>query len=74
MAIPEQAADNIDSEVEHMPEKMRAGSTMATSEASLGHEAVARLSAAREDFAAPRISIQEITQATVEAQSATRRF
>lgn len=63
---------SIGSEVQHIAEKIRAASSQATSEASLGHAVVVRLNAAREDLAALGMSMQDILQTAVEAETATR--
>lgn len=63
---------SIGSEVQHISEKIRAASSKATSEASLGHEVVARLKAAGDDLAALSASMQDILETAVEAESATR--
>ncbi|KFD30133.1 methyl-accepting chemotaxis protein [Sphingobium yanoikuyae] len=63
---------NVGNEVKHIAEKIRAASMQATSEASLGHEVVARLKAARDDLAALGLNMQDILQTAVEADSATR--
>lgn len=63
---------SIGREVQHIAEKIRAASTQATSEASLGHEVVARLKVARDDLAALGMNMQDILQTAVEAESATR--
>lgn len=67
-----QLSASVGSEVQHIAEKIRAASSQATSEASLGHQVVARLKAASDDLAALGTSMQDILQTAVEAESATR--
>ncbi|WP_260924623.1 methyl-accepting chemotaxis protein [Novosphingobium sp. 9] len=63
---------SIGSEVQRIAAKIRAASTQATSEASLGHDVVARLKVARDDLASLGMNMQDILQTAVEAESATR--
>ncbi|MCE7798166.1 methyl-accepting chemotaxis protein [Sphingobium sufflavum] len=65
-------AASIVEEIKRVANKVRASSALATKEAQLGHEVVARLKTAREELAALNTGTQEIVQTTVEAESATR--
>lgn len=65
-------ADGIGMEVQRIAAMVRAASALATSEASLGHEVVARLRAAQTDLAALGMGAQDILLTTIEAENATR--
>jgi methyl-accepting chemotaxis protein len=65
-------AATIGEDIRRIAGKVRASSELATSEARLGHEVVARLKTAREDLAALGAGTQDILQTAVEAESASR--
>ncbi|HUD27602.1 MAG TPA: methyl-accepting chemotaxis protein [Novosphingobium sp.] len=65
-------AAGIGEEIRHIADKVRAASSLATSEAQLGHDVVARLGAARDELLTLASGTQEILQTAVEAESAAR--